>query len=108
MTADALGRVLEICKNWNTQCVFNTHHSLSNDIMKGMHATVERHGKRPLWDEVSLLLKLGLVPGNCCDPLDQPRHDTTSCLSVRGQWSGARATKALEKTPLRSCAQSAV
>ena len=25
MTADALGRVLEICKNWNTQCVFNTH-----------------------------------------------------------------------------------
>ena len=26
---------------------------------------------------------------NCCVALDQPRHDTTSCLSVRGQWSGA-------------------
>ena len=50
----------------------------------------------------------GLVLGSCCVALDQPRHDTTSCLIVRGQWSGARATKALEKTPFRSCAQSAV
>ena len=50
----------------------------------------------------------GLVLGSYCVALDQPRHDTTRCLSVRGQWSGARTTKALEKTPLQCCAQSAV
>ena len=55
----------------------------------------------------SVELFAGLVLGNRFVALDQPRHVTTS-LSVREQWSGALATKALEKTPLQCCALSAV
>ena len=67
-----------------------------------------RTGRSSSPERLGVDLYAGLVLGNCCVALDQPRHDTTSCLSVREQWSGAQVTKALEKTPLQCCAPSAV
>ena len=47
MTADALGRVLEICKNWNTQRVYNSHRrSLQRTLHRYRGCTIDTEFRR--------------------------------------------------------------
>ena len=120
MAADALGRVLEICKNWNTQRVFNIHRrSLYRtrswrDTHRYRGCTIDtefRPSQNPVHSaamepsqlprpRVSTGCPAKCTPIHGCDTMPRKRHEesqTSICWTVTLRGQGVVNTKKGER-----------